>query len=374
LKEVSLEKSYPDRHVLNTPRHVDIEITSQCNLRCRYCYFFNVDDHVTLDLPTGTWLKFFRELKTLTVLDVTIAGGEPFIRSDIREILDGVAANRMRYTLLSNGGLITDDIAHYLAAGGRCDSVQVSIDGSSPDTHDCFRGKGAFDGAVRGIRILQKHGIDVDVRYTLHHKNVHDIAATADFLLNTLNLQGFSVNNAGYFGSCSVFADDIKLTVEDKMTAMAELLKASLRYPGRITATAGPLAEARMWRSMIDLRDRHAAATAGTLSACGCMFEKISILSDGTIVPCNLLPNIKLGNILTHSLKDVWLNSPELDDLRRRHTIPLDGFAMCRDCSFRPYCTGNCPGLAYPLTGEVNHPSPEACLKLFLESGGQLPE
>ena len=38
-----------------------------------------------------------------------------------------------------------------------------------------------------------------------------------------------------------------------------------------------------------------------------------------------------------------------------------------------PYCTGNCPALAYTLTGEVNHPSPDACLRRFLEEGGQIP-
>ena len=38
------------------------------------------------------------------------------------------------------------------------------------------------------------------------------------------------------------------------------------------------------------------------------------------------------------------------------------------------YSTGNCPGLSYTLVGEVNHPSPDACLRKFLDEGGRLPD
>ena len=59
--------------------------------------------------------------------------------------------------------------------------------------------------------------------------------------------------------------------------------------------------------------------------------------------------------------------------LRRRREIPLSSFSFCRDCAYAPYCTGNCPGLAYSLTGEIERPSPDACLKRFLAAGGALP-
>ena len=38
------------------------------------------------------------------------------------------------------------------------------------------------------------------------------------------------------------------------------------------------------------------------------------------------------------------------------------------------YCTGNCPALAYTILGKENHPSPDACLKRFLDGGGVLPD
>ena len=50
------------------------------------------------------------------------------------------------------------------------------------------------------------------------------------------------------------------------------------------------------------------------------------------------------------SLAKVWQLSPNLNRLRRRHTISLTDFDFCDDCPYIPYCTGNCPGLAYTLT------------------------
>ena len=81
---------------------------------------------------------------------------------------------------------------------------------------------------------------------------------------------------------------------------------------------------------------------------------------------------MEMGRIGENSLLDVWQNSPALQSLRSRHTIPLSSFPHCHDCAYEPYCTGNCPGLSYTLTGEVNHPSPDACLRRFLEDGGTL--
>jgi MoaA/NifB/PqqE/SkfB family radical SAM enzyme len=69
--------------VMRTPRSLDIEITARCNLRCRYCYFFNNPAVEYRDLPTDEWLRFFDELGSLGVMNVTLAGGEPFIREDL---------------------------------------------------------------------------------------------------------------------------------------------------------------------------------------------------------------------------------------------------------------------------------------------------
>ncbi|MBN2357887.1 MAG: SynChlorMet cassette radical SAM/SPASM protein ScmE [Deltaproteobacteria bacterium] len=359
---------------MSTPRRLDIEITARCNLRCRYCYFFDNPAVPYRDLDTATWLRFFDELGACQVMDVCISGGEPFLRPDLPELLAGIVRNRMRFNLVSNGALIDDAKAAAVAATRRCNYVQISVDGSCADTHDVCRGPGSFAGALRGIRTLQRHGIPVAARVTIHRHNVRDLPAVARLLLDELEVPAFSTNAASELGSFARHADQIAMTVADRELAMRSLVELKERYGGRITANAGPLADAEYWARMETARRQGAPAFSdgGRLSACGCVFEKIAVRADGAIVPCSMLAHLELGRIGRDRLAEVWRSAPELVRLRARQAIPLQRFAGCRDCAYAPYCTGNCPGLAYSLTGEIDRPSPDACLRLFLEAGGAI--
>jgi SynChlorMet cassette radical SAM/SPASM protein ScmE len=362
--------------VMRTPRSVDVEITSKCNLRCRYCYYFDNPSVTYQDLSIDEWLKFFDELGCCAVMDVTLQGGEPFIRKDLPELIEGIVRNRMRFSILSNGGLIDDKIASYIVQTNRCDSVQISVDGSCHEIHDICRGKGSFDGAIRGIRILRHHDIPTTVRVTIHHYNVDDLENIAHLLLDELGLSGFSTNSAGYLGSCTKNSKELLLTTQDREVAMKTLLHLSKKYQGRISAMAGPLAEAQRWRRMEDALSEGTPSfpNGGYLTGCGCPTNKIAVRADGAIIPCCMLAHLELGRINHDSLENVWQQSPILNGLRQRHTISLDTFDFCNGCPYIPYCTGNCPGFAYSLTGQVDHPSPDACFRRFLEDGGRLPE
>jgi SynChlorMet cassette radical SAM/SPASM protein ScmE len=361
--------------VIRTPRSVDLDITNQCNLRCRYCYHFSGAGDVDQDLPKEEWFRFFEELNRCAVMTVTLAGGEPFLRKDLKDLIESIVANRMRFNILSNGTLITDDMAEFLFSTGRCNGVQVSIDGSKPEPHDAFRGNGNFDRAIEGIRCLKKHRVPVQVRVTIHRQNVSDLEAIAELLLEEIGLQDFSTNAASYMGLCRQNVDQVGLSVEDRTLAMETLLKLNQKYDDRISAQAGPLAEALMWTEMERARKNGAGSIpmGGSLTACGCVMDKIAVRADGTIVPCTMLSHMELGRINRDDLKEIWQNHPEMKKMRQRRNISLNDFEFCNRCRYINYCTGNCPGLAYTLTGKVNHPSPDACLNRFLEEGGRLP-
>ena len=361
--------------VMRTPRSVDVEITAECNLRCRYCSFYDNPGVPYESLPTEEWLRFFDELGRAGVMTVCISGGEPFVRADLPQLIDGIVRNRMRFSLLSNGTLITDELAGHIARTGRCESAQVSIDGSRAEIHDQLRGKGSFDRAVAGLRTLQRHGIRVTSRVTIHRQNVDDLENVAAFLLETLGLPSFSTNAASYFGSCCRAADQILLDRESREKAMAILDGLSVKYPGRLQAAAGPLAEVRAWRAMINAAaggEAHVEG-GGRLTGCGCTFNNLAVRADGSYVPCSMLPTLVLGRINRDALEQVWQDSPVLVSMRARGQIELSEFEYCGGCSFVSACTGNCPALAYRLTGQVDHPSPDACLRRFLESGGSVP-
>jgi SynChlorMet cassette radical SAM/SPASM protein ScmE len=370
------KKTVIPMRVMRTPKQVDINITNDCNLRCKYCYHFGSEDDTGRDLPASEWLLFFEELNRCGVMEVVIAGGEPFIREDLKEIIQGIIRNRMRFSLLTNGTLVTGDMAAFVGATGRCNQVQVSIDGSIPVTHDSMRGRGSFKKAIEGIRTLQHHGINVEVRVTIHRKNVFDLKGIARLLFDEIGLSEFSTNSAGHMGLCRKNAESVQLTPAERSLAMETLLQLNEKYGGRISATAGPLAEARMFWGMEDARqcELREFNGGGCLTGCSGMMSKVAVRADGIMVPCTQLPMIELGRINLDRLEKVWWRHPELNRLRRRREIPLSNFTFCSGCEYIRYCTGSCPALAATLIGDPYHPAPDACLRKFLAEGGRLPD
>ena len=361
--------------VMNTPRSVDLDITNRCNLRCKYCSHFTSAGDVGQDLSQQEWLEFFEELNRCAVMNVYIQGGEPFYRQDLPELIEGIVKNRIRFTILSNGTLITDEMAAFLASTHRCDAVQVSIDGSNSVTHDTFRGEGNFSRAVDGIEHLKKHSVSVSVRVTIHRENVNDLEGVARLLLEDLGLPSFSTNSASFMGLCRINAQEVQLSVSERSLAIESLLNLSKKYNGRISAMAGPLAEARNWLKMERARREGGEGLPGRgyLTGCSGPMNKMAVRADGVMVPCIQLSHMELGRINEDDLREVWQNHPQLKHLRERRTIPLSDFEFCKGCDYIPYCTGSCPALASTILGKENHPSPDACLKRFLE-GGRLPD
>ena len=352
--------------VMPTPRSVDLEITSRCNARCKYCYYLNNEGVVYKDLPTSRWLQFFDELGRAKVMSVCLAGGEPFIRKDLFELLDGIIRNKMRFQILTNGSMVTREIARRLRATGRCSSVQVSLDGSCAAVHETMRGKGTFRPALNAIRNLLTEDVPTTVRVTVHAYNIEDLPAIARLLLEEVGLPSFSTNSISAMGTRGKYGDSLFLTAAQRLRAMKVLAALDEKYPGRIQAQAGPLAE---WKGFGEMEAARSSGKPipgrGRLVGCGCMFSSLAVRADGALTPCVALPQMVLGYIGKDSLEDVWRNSPQLNKFRRRRSIPLKRFRECRGCEYIQSCTGNCAGGALSLLGDANRPSPDACLRRF---------
>ncbi len=362
--------------LMKTPKSLDLNITTKCNLRCSYCSHFSSAGDIETDLPTEEWLQFFEELKECAVLDVCLSGGEPLSRNDIKELINGIVANRMRFSMLSNGTLMNDDILDFIKSTGRCNSIQVSIDGPGPASHDVHRGKGSFEKALRGLKLLLKHKLPATTRVTIHKQNYKDLDAVAELLLEDVGLPSFSTNSASHLGLCKQNSDETQLNADEYSYVIAKLLELNKKYNGRIGAQAGPLASGKHWKEMEETIKSGIKESPGCgyLRSCGGVFSKMAVRADGTMIPCSQIPHIELGKINKDSLREAWINHPELKRLRDRRDIPLKSFEFCRDCNYTAYCRGGCPALAYTLTGDENKPSPDACYRTFLEAGGKLPK
>jgi SynChlorMet cassette radical SAM/SPASM protein ScmE len=353
---------------MRTPTSLDIEITSRCNAACRYCYYLNNPDVNYADLPTESWLEFFAELGRGQVMNVTFQGGEPLLREDFLTLVDGVVTNRMRFSLLTNGSLLSHQTALHLKKTGRCNQVQVSLDGSFADCHEQLRGEGTFEPALAAIHLLQSVDLPVTVRVTVHPGNIDNLPSLARLLLDDLKLNSFSTNAASSLGDSSKYGSEVFLQPHERLRAMRTLAELEVEYPGRILASAGPLADWHMFHAMEQARrDGHSIPGRGALVGCGCVFDRLAVRSDGAYTPCVMLSHMTLGRIGKDDLVSVWQHARDLESLRRRSEISLETFAACRSCPWQGSCTGNCPGTAFTRTGDVNAPCPDVCLKRFQE-------
>lgn len=355
---------------LKMPSLVDIALTGRCNLRCKHCYY--ADEMVARgDLPTETWLAFFEELRDAGVMRIGLTGGEIFTRRDIWELIDGVVRNKMRFNLTTNGTLITDQVAERLSQyRHRLDHIQVSVDGSKPETHDALRGKGAFVRMMRGIAALRKFELPWTVRVTVSKLNLHDLKATMDMLHNDLGLQQFGVNEAYPMGAGSCNHNLLEMTPEERRETFRITQEFEREYPGVARgAMAGPLIMAELIEKINQARngsDISLSNNTGCFTGCNIMWQSLAVLHDGTYVPCLQLPHMRLGKIGEDSLKNIWLNSPVMRTFRQRHTVSLETDSRCKGCAYIQYCTGGCPAVAYSMTGDINRANPRDCYRAYI--------
>lgn len=375
-RSTATEKHHEFISFNDAPKSLDLSLTGKCNLKCAYC-FYNNEMTSRSDLDQEVWLSFFDELGRLAVRDVNLSGGEVFLRPDLWELIDGLIANRMRYSITTNGTLITEKTLQAFTQGKRrirLNSIQVSIDGSCAAVHDKSRGNGSFKKAVRGLRLLKEADLPVTVRVTINRHNVQDLVNIARLLLDDICIGHFGTNDAMPMGSGCANQPDISLTPQQQIQAMHSLAGLANKYNGRVVATAGPLAKWRSYQEMEHARKTGEKPTRwlmGYLTSCGCVFNKLSVHHDGIITPCNMLTQLELGKINVNSLRKIWRNHPTLKALKDRRTIPMTHVQGCENCEWNAFCNGSCPGLAFELTGDFNLANPHDCYRKFLrETGG----
>ncbi len=141
-----------------------IQITGTwCNLECTHC--------INASGPDDPWLKpiapevareAMREADGLGVKEIYFTGGEPFLHGKILALLADALAVAPT-TVLTNGTLIDPAMADRLAVLARAAAysleIRVSLDDTDPEKNDRVRGAGAFDKAVRAIRLLHERGL-----------------------------------------------------------------------------------------------------------------------------------------------------------------------------------------------------------------------
>ena len=158
------------------------EATRRCNLRCVHCGSpaeeVDLGAELTADEVVGAFEQIAADFDMSQFRHINITGGEPFVRSDLLDILRRISRNpHFRNTDIQTNGIILadhpelfDELDRYGVTG-----LGISIDGLEP-THDTFRRiPGGFAKAFDAARLSVEHGYVTTVSAVAHAKNVDEI-------------------------------------------------------------------------------------------------------------------------------------------------------------------------------------------------------
>ncbi|HEY6871943.1 MAG TPA: radical SAM protein [Geobacteraceae bacterium] len=311
-------------------------LTERCNLNCRHCYQSGNRER---ELSLNEIREVIDEIAEMLAAwqnshgisfspSFNLTGGEPLLRPDFFTILEAFAPYHYDLFVLSNGTLIDGKSAARLKELGVA-GVQVSLEGPEA-IHDSIRGSGSFAATVTGVRHLLRAGLPVTLNATLSRLNMH---ATGDMtaLAASLGVQRFGLARLVPAGRGADMLSDM-LTTREVHDLYEELFTTPV--PGLQIVSGDPVA-AQM--------AAEPAGDAGCTPYGGCAagVSGLTILADGTIVPCRRLP-IPIGNVRQDALREVWATSEVLARLREKS---LYG-GKCATCERWSGCRG-CRGVAY---------------------------
>ena len=158
------------------PFMAEMDITYRCNCRCRMCQRWNLSK--PNELSVAEYEELAREFADSGVFQISIAGGEPLVRTDVFKIISGFAKKGMSVNLCTNGMLLKDKIRQITDSGATM--ITVSIDGYSAAVNDKIRGidgalKRVSDGVKAYMAIPLARRPWVRVRLTASNENVGEV-------------------------------------------------------------------------------------------------------------------------------------------------------------------------------------------------------
>jgi pyruvate-formate lyase-activating enzyme len=138
-----------------------------CNLRCDYCCVRSSPKVSRRELGLSRVRRITSEAAEIGVGEIFVTGGEPFLLTDIGEILASCIAAAPT-TVLTNGMLLGGWRLQTLRSlpGDRL-TLQVSLDSPTPELHDRHRGAGTWLRAWQGVETARREGFRVRLAATV---------------------------------------------------------------------------------------------------------------------------------------------------------------------------------------------------------------
>lgn len=273
-------------------------VTYRCNARCNMCSRYkrpsSPDEEISLDT--------IRKLPPMYFTNIT--GGEPFIRTDLKEIVRELYKKSDRIVISTNG-FFTDRIIDLCKEFPNV-GIRISIEGLE-ETNNAIRG--LDDGFNRGYTTLKKlvemHHPDVGFGMTVQDANAKDLVPLYK-LSDELNMEfaTASLHNSFYFVESNNIIKDRPMVAKNFENLINELLKSN--------------SPKKWFRAYFNHGLINYIYGQKRLLPCDMAFDTFFIDPYGDVMPCNGTKEKEvMGNLNEKSWDELW-NSEQAENVRKK--------------------------------------------------------
>jgi AdoMet-dependent heme synthase len=363
-------------HTQPGPRLIAWEVTRSCPLACKHCRAAARHTPYPGELTTDEGRRLLDNIASFSRPTMILTGGEPMLRTDIYDLAGYAHRLGLPVVMAPCGLLITEESVRKMAAAG-IQAISISLDGATATSHDAFRGvPGAFEGALRGLRIAQQGGMKFQINTTVTRHNLAELPAILDlavrlgaavfnpFLLvptgRGREMADQEISPADYERTLHWLADQttrddikIRVTCAPHYSRIMAQRGAASRAPG-VSPGVSPPAHGALPpgcpHTALPAHGHMPGAHAGA-GAKGCLGGKeFAFISHvGKVQICGFL-ELECGDLKRENLnfRKIWETSELL--LKMRDVDAYHG--KCGLCEYRQLC-GGCRARAYAMTGDA---------------------
>ncbi len=324
-------------------KEVHIDITNNCNLRCRHC-FWGENLSQEENLPFEKWKSLVAALCKAGVGRVVISGGEAFTNSDVFRLVKECYDNHiMVASIFTNGTMFNDTaekVIQFLCENKMETAFYISLDGYQEEQHDFIRGKGNYNKTIGFIRRLLEIRTEKEANYKIlinsliHKRNCTDLVSWYDFL-KKLGVDGWRFTTGRVSGFLKKNADEIKISSEECFPEYIRLIRYAIE---RYKAGEDIYLNVENFFNTRYLRRGKAYLFDENLPICDYKAHACSIDPRGNVQFCTGWQDKKYGNVFETDISDIWYS----DNLQNMKSFKISEITECRECKYLMYCGGGC--------------------------------
>ena len=323
---------------MDSPVLVFWEMTKACPLACRHCRAVAQPQRHPQELTSGEGRDLIDQVKAMGTPLLILTGGDPMARPDLLELIAYGVGRGLRVSLAPSAtSRLSDDFLEEAKDAG-VGRLSLSLDGSSPQVHDGFRGvDGSFQQSLKAMGRVKQAGLPFQINTTVTSHNIHDLLGLAAFVAGS----GAALWDLFFLVPTGRAQKDDGISPQEHEEVYLWLYRLSREAPFEVKTTA-----AEAYRRVVLQQGGNNRAWVN--DGRGCLF----VSHIGEVNPSGFLP-LPTGNVRESPLAQLYQDSPIFRDLRDPDRLK----GKCGVCKYRTTCGGS-RARAYALTGDYLEADP----------------